>query len=949
MKNLNLNNLLWTLILLFFAQQANSQGWRKTYDAIGFNFARTLHATADGGFLLDGDRHIKTDADGLVQWINNAGNDINQSSGNRRSVMLADGSYTTLFYDNPAGLVELRKYDSFGILLWSEAHSLPVSGNGFYTVTSIDTTDDGGYVFLVNYEDVGCGCKRYVVIKADADGEFVWQAESGTNLDYQANSIKALSDGGFIVAGYHGNVGGTSLDMYVEKRDSNGGQLWEKDYLMTGLQYFSSVIESSAGEIVVAGHGNDSSNVSNNVVLLYLAKLDQTGNDVWINNWQLSTPLIANDLKETSTGNFVVVGEADINTVLNTEGFIFLADENGNEVWRKEYNANNYAEGFFSVQPCPDGSFAIAGYDNTNFIAAALLIKTDSLGNIYSHHLVGQVFMDGALDCTYDSTETDLAGWVVTAEGDETFYGTTDSTGRYDILCDTGSYDVTVALPSPLWEMCQPSYSVQAANVYDTTLLDIPVQPTDLCPFMVVDMATPFIRPCFESFYNVSYCNYGTETALGATVEVTLDSNLTFLSTSGDLLSQNGQTLLFDLGDVALNECGSVSINYETACDSTLIGQSLCSEAHIYPDSLCEGMYSGPFIVIDAFCENDSVKFNIQNMGGDMEEIFEYIIIEDHIILLQGDFQLMENGSKLVSLTAAPNSTYHIVASQDQSMPFYLGNPVATKSIEGCVGIPTPGYFSCIQQNEGQPWLTIECREVTASYDPNDKTAYPMGFTEEHFIENRTDLEYRIRFQNTGTDTAFNVVLVDTLSSFLDPTTLRPGASSHPYIFEMTGNGVAKFRFPNILLPDSTTNEAASHGFVNFKISQQPDNAVGTVIENNADIYFDFNAPIRTNTVFHTIGDWWVDVISGSVEVFRPGLEVNVFPNPFFKSATFELEGYAQNGTLQLFSQNGQLVLEKTFAEGKTQVLRDRLTAGIYFFKMVNMESVLATGKVVVQ
>lgn len=948
MKNLNFNNLLWSFFLLVFVQQANSQGWRKTYDAWGFNFARTLHPTADGGFLLDGDRHIKTDADGNVQWIKNMGNDINQSTGNRRSVLLSDGSYTTLFYANPVDTVELQKYDSFGTLLWSKALGIPTSGNGFHTVTSIDTTHDGGYVFLVNYEDGGCGCKRYVIIKADGNGEFVWQANSGQSFDYQANSIKTLSDGSFAIAGYHGNID-TSLDMYVEKRDSNGVQLWEKDYLMTGLQYFSSVIESSAGEIVVAGHGNDSSNVSNNVALLYLAKLDQTGNEVWFNNWQLSTALIANDLKETPNGDFVVVGETDINTVLNTEGFIFLADENGTEVWRKEYNTNNYAEGFFSVQPCPDGGFAISGFDNTNFIAAALLIKTDSLGNVHTHHLVGQVFMDDALDCQYDSTETDLAGWVLTAEGAETFYGTTDSTGRYDILCDTGSYDVTVAQTSPLWEMCQPSYSVQAANVYDTTLLDIPVQPTDFCPFMVVDMATPFIRPCFESFYNVSYCNYGTETAIGATVEVVLDSALTFLSSTGNLLSQNGQTLVFDLGDVGLNECGSFSINYETDCDSTLIGQTLCSEAHVFPDSLCGGMYAGPFIVIDAFCENDSVKFNIQNTGGDMEEIFEYIIIEDHIILLQGDFQLMENGSELVSLTAAPNTTYHIVASQDQSMPFYLGNPVATKSIEGCVGIPTPGYFSCIQQNEGQPWMAIECREATASFDPNDKTAYPMGFAEEHFIENRTDLEYRIRFQNTGTDTAFNVVLVDTISAFLDPTTLLPGASSHPYTFELSGQGVAKFKFANILLPDSTTNEVASHGFVNFKISQKLDNAVGTVIENNADIYFDFNAPVRTNTVFHTIRDWWVDVLNGSVEVFQPGLEVNVFPNPFFESATFELKGFAQNGILQLFSQNGQMVLEKRFAAGKTQVERRQLPSGVYFFKMNSAGSVLATGKVMVQ
>jgi len=57
------------------------------------------------------------------------------------------------------------------------------------------------------------------------------------------------------------------------------------------------------------------------------------------------------------------------------------------------------------------------------------------------------------------------------------------------------------------------------------------------------------------------------------------------------------------------------------------------------------------------------------------------------------------------------------------------------------------------------------------------------------------------------------------------------------------------FHFENILLPDSTVNEPASHGFVQFRINQLTDNPIGTVIENTADIYFDLNKAIVTNTV----------------------------------------------------------------------------------------------------
>ncbi|MCB0556652.1 MAG: hypothetical protein KDD02_24110, partial [Phaeodactylibacter sp.] len=63
----------------------------------------------------------------------------------------------------------------------------------------------------------------------------------------------------------------------------------------------------------------------------------------------------------------------------------------------------------------------------------------------------------------------------------------------------------------------------------------------------------------------------------------------------------------------------------------------------------------------------------------------------------------------------------------------------------------------------------------------NDKQGFPRGYGDEHYIYPGTDLEYLVRFQNTGNDTAFLVVIRDTLSEFLDIATVRPGAASHPY------------------------------------------------------------------------------------------------------------------------------------------------------------------------
>ena len=132
---------------------------------------------------------------------------------------------------------------------------------------------------------------------------------------------------------------------------------------------------------------------------------------------------------------------------------------------------------------------------------------------------------------------------------------------------------------------------------------------------------------------------------------------------------------------------------------------------------------------------------------------------------------------------------------------------------------------------------------VTGSFDPNDKTVLPEGkipfFTKE--------LDYLIRFQNTGTDTAFRVVVIDTLPPQLDIFTLKTVAASHPYSVSIKKN-IVTFTFDNILLPDSIANERGSHGFIRFKIMPIKGLKVGENIDNKAAIYFDYNQPIITNT-----------------------------------------------------------------------------------------------------
>jgi hypothetical protein len=117
-------------------------------------------------------------------------------------------------------------------------------------------------------------------------------------------------------------------------------------------------------------------------------------------------------------------------------------------------------------------------------------------------------------------------------------------------------------------------------------------------------------------------------------------------------------------------------------------------------------------------------------------------------------------------------------------------------------------------------------------------------------------LDYTIRFQNTGTDTAYVVEVRDVLDPDLDRNSFQFLGASHAVTsLVIDAVGEITFRFENILLPDSNVNEPASHGFIRFRMRPGPNLPNGTVVSNTAAIYFDQNAPVITNTTFSTFVD----------------------------------------------------------------------------------------------
>jgi uncharacterized repeat protein (TIGR01451 family) len=212
------------------------------------------------------------------------------------------------------------------------------------------------------------------------------------------------------------------------------------------------------------------------------------------------------------------------------------------------------------------------------------------------------------------------------------------------------------------------------------------------------------------------------------------------------------------------------------------------------------------------------------------------------------------------------------------------------------------------------------------------------------------DIEYMIRFQNTGTDTAFTVIITDTLDTDLDIFSVVSGVSSHNYKFRMHGPRVLEWRFDNIMLPDSNVNEPASNGFVTFKVNQNKNLANGTLITNTANIYFDFNAPIITNTSLHTVDDGVRSVVTRveTRDVRLKAKSLKVYPNPASNQLTVSYASIPQHDNkVEIYNAMGNLILnpspkEKDFTEVVIDI--SGLAKGIYLVKVGN-----ETAKVVVE
>ena len=219
-------------------------------------------------------------------------------------------------------------------------------------------------------------------------------------------------------------------------------------------------------------------------------------------------------------------------------------------------------------------------------------------------------------------------------------------------------------------------------------------------------------------------------------------------------------------------------------------------------------------------------------------------------------------------------------------------------------------------------------RTVTGSWDPNDKQVRP-GEGPEGYIDGDERLTYNVRFQNTGTDTAFTVVLKDKIDPNLDLSTFQMHGSSHQYSLIINKNREAVWTFNNILLPDSNINEPESHGNIQYSIMPQTGLQPGQRIENTAEIYFDFNPAVITNTTVNTIRE--ATAIDGNL-IFD-GFQVSPNPSKDLVQILF-VNPFQVTHKFSLMDAQGKRLQHRTTTDSEIKVDLSSYPQGVYFYRL---------------
>lgn len=258
------------------------------------------------------------------------------------------------------------------------------------------------------------------------------------------------------------------------------------------------------------------------------------------------------------------------------------------------------------------------------------------------------------------------------------------------------------------------------------------------------------------------------------------------------------------------------------------------------------------------------------------------------------------------------------------SLTLNVNTPAETPAVNNGDILRYTTTINSLETDEKPIDNTFDFRQtVVGSFDPNDKTCLEGDVITPSLIGEY--VHYLIRFENTGTYLAQNIVVKDLIDlTKFDISTLVPTKASHDFTTKISDGNKVEFIFENINLPfDNATND----GYIAFKIKTLQTLIVGDSFTNEANIYFDYNFPILTNkatSTFKTLG----------ISDFEFADYFNVYPNPVNNILNIDVQNTIEVESMAIYDILGQLVIAIPNAKNISKIDVSKLTTGNYLLKM---------------
>ena len=765
-----------------------------------------------------------------------------------------------------------------------------IGGNQEDRLISIDQTTDSGFILggwswsniSGDKTENSNGGWDYWILKTDSVGNIQWQNTIGGNGPDYLYTIQQTSDGGYILGGYSAsNISGDksensngSYDFWIIKTDSLGIIQWQNSIGGSNADYLYSMHQTLDGGYILGGSSEsnisgDKIESSKGVIDYWIVKVDSFGNIEWQNTIGGSNYDYLQSIQQTVDGGYILGGysKSDISSDKSEDNigledyWIIKVDTAGNIQWENTIGGSNY-DYLYSIQQTFEGGYILGGHSKSNIsgdktemgngLIDFWMIKTDSLGNIKWQNTIGGNANDycQSIKQTIDGGYI-LGGWsasFISGDKSEINYGghdywvvKTDESGsiQWDKTIGGSDYEALYSL----LQIADREFILGGASKSNISGNKIENSNGDW-DYWLVKLNTSF------------------NTIAGRTF---IDLNSNFIKDTAEPDLRNHK--LYELNSGIFKFSGYNGIYYLNIIDTGNFAVYPSSLQHYSYHPLQYNVYFPNLNQTDslndfAFQPNGTIN-DLQvtiNPLGPFRPGFtaHYNIHYRNIGTTSISGSVVFKRDSVLSYVSSPTtpstiSSDSVVWNLPTLNPFDEGNilltvNVSTSAVLGStinsMAIIEPIAGDTTPLDNESTWPVT----VTGSYDPND-ILVSREIVYNYELLSPPYLDYLIRFQNTGTDTAFTVKIKNPLPVNAQLNSIEFINSSHPVQLNYNNDEqMLWFEFNNILLPDSNTNELLSHGFVRYRIKPKSTLVIGNLIENSASIFFDFNAPVITNT-----------------------------------------------------------------------------------------------------